>query len=124
MGKELFRVFSLSHSSEMIRSLALIFLTVGFSLQCEIIVRNVGQKNFVWHIEYAGNNQYENELGPQDHDNYSCSCLPHDMEIRLPDGFYCYHYLNCVHEFEYSVEVTDYAIYISVGQTVEKICIM
>merc|ERR1719192_1977572 len=68
----------------MIRSLALIFLSVGFSLQCEIIVRNVGQKNFVWFIEYAGNNQYENELQPNDHDNYSCSCLPHDMEIRLP----------------------------------------
>ena len=40
------------------------------------------------------------------------------------DGFYCYHYLNCVHGFEYSVDVTDYAIYINVGQTVEKMCVL
>ena len=44
----------------------------------------VDKKNFVWHISYAGNFDYEAELGPQDHDNYSCSCVPHDMEIRMP----------------------------------------
>ena len=75
-------------------------VSIGLSSQCEISVKNVGQvccsggnskhlyfvvqKNFVWHISYAGNFDYEKELGPQDHDNYSCSCVPHDMEIRMP----------------------------------------
>ena len=78
-------------------------LSIGLSSQCEISVKNVGQvwslglsgniskhfhfvsqKNFVWHISYAGNFDYEAELAPQDHDNYSCSCVPHDMEIRMP----------------------------------------
>ena len=61
-------------------------ISVGLSSQCEISVKNVGQKNFVWHISYAGNFDYEAELGPEDHDNYSCSCVPHDMEIRMPVG--------------------------------------
>merc|ERR1712154_143870 len=100
------------------------FLPLRIFSSMEIIMRNVGQKSFVWHMEYAGSNEYEKELEAGQHDNYSCSCLPHDMEIRLPDGFYCYHYLNCVHEFEYEVEVTDYAIYINVGQTTEKMCII
>ena len=90
-------------TSEMFGFILFSLLSIGLSSQCEISVKNVGQvwslglsgkiskhfhfvsqKNFVWHISYAGNFDYEAELGPQDHDNYSCSCVPHDMEIRMP----------------------------------------
>ena len=95
----------------------------------------------MWHISYAGNFDYEKELGPQDHDNYSCSCVPHDMEIRMPvspefslnfsedfeylqDGFYCYHYMNCINNNEYLVEVTDFAVYINVGTETVDMCVI
>lgn len=82
------------------------------------------QKPFTWHISYAGTNDYEKELAPGDHDNYNCACVPHDMDIRLPDGFYCYHYMNCINENEYMIEVTDWAIYINVGQETVDMCIL
>ena len=102
------------------------------------------QKPFTWHISYAGTNDYEKELAPGDHDNYNCACVPHDMDIRLPvskqdmfllmiiqylhlilkDGFYCYHYMNCLNENEYMIEVTDWAIYINVGQETVDMCIL
>merc|ERR1711936_400352 len=91
-------------------------------LGCEIIVKNVGQKPFTYHMSYAGSNDYYKDMNPGDHDNYECSCLPHDMEIRLADGFYCYHYMNCINNNEYEIEVTDYAIYISVGREVVDMC--
>ena len=56
---------------------------------CEIIVKNVGQKPFTYHMSYAGSNDYYKEMNPGDHDNYNCSCLPHDMEIQLPVANYC-----------------------------------
>ena len=65
-------------------------------------------------------------MSPGDHDNYECSCLPHDMEVRLAvsfikfifkamnkvfnfkqDGFYCYHYMNCINNNEYEIEVRN-----------------
>ena len=95
--------------------------------------------NFKWHISYAGDWDYEKELGPGEHDNYSCACVPHDMEIRLvrlhmillnlkissqADGFYCYHYMNCIDGHDYSVEVTNYAVYILVGDRTVESCVL
>ena len=40
------------------------------------------------------------------------------------DGFYCYHYMNCLNENEYMIEVTDWAIYINVGQETVDMCIL
>lgn len=91
---------------------------------CEIIVKNVGQKPFTYHMSYAGSNDYYKEMNPGDHDNYNCSCLPHDMEIQLPDGFYCYHYMNCINNNEYLVEVTDFAVYINVGTETVDMCVI
>ena len=67
---------------------------------------------FAWHISYAGGNDHEYSLGPGEHTNHQCSCLPHDMQVEaanlgklkiiedlfcvqviLADGFYCYHYM-------------------------------
>jgi len=107
-----------------IKIVLLLVCIIHSTFGCDIIVKNVGQRPFTWHISYAGSNDYENDLAPQEHDNYNCSCLPHDMEIRLPDGFYCYHYMNCINGNEYMVEVTDYAVYISVGRDVVDMCIL
>merc|ERR1711915_601360 len=89
--------------------------------QCEISVKNVGQKPFTWHMEYAGGWIYEKNLTYGTHDNYGCACVPHDMKIIYED-YYCYHYMNCIHNFDYEVDITDYAIYINVGHENVEIC--
>ena len=85
------------------RSLLVLLLCLHCCFGCEIIVKNVGQvgvamqrtkiienpvvttqKPFTYHMSYAGSNDYYKEMNPGDHDNYNCSCLPHDMEIQLP----------------------------------------
>merc|ERR1712098_776307 len=87
----------------------LLLLGVSFSSQCEISLKNVGHVAFNWTLEYAGNLEHESSLEPAAHDNWTCLCLPHDMKIIYKD-FYC-HYMNCIDNDQYEVEVTDYAIY-------------
>merc|ERR1712241_308847 len=101
---------TVEYSSNIRFTMLRLWLLVGLSSQCEISVKNVGQIPFVWHISYAGGNDHQ------------CSCLPHDMQVILADGFYCYHYMNCIGAKDFHVEVTDYAVYITVGSNVEKMC--
>ena len=42
----------------------------------------------------------------------------------MKDGFYCYHYMNCIENKDFLVEVTDFAIYINVGSHTEKMCVL
>merc|ERR1711913_12440 len=104
---------------------ALTFLTLGVTLstQCEITLKNVGHVAFNWTLEYAGHLEHESSLEPDAHDNWTCLCLPHDMKIIYKD-IYCYHYMNCLHNYQYEVEVTDYAIYIDVGHDNVKTCVI
>merc|ERR1712215_419031 len=89
--------------------LLLLALCVALFSQCEISVKNVGQVTFTWHIEYAGSNEYENSLAGGEHDNYECTCLPH--------------YMNCLENPDFEVEVTDYAIYINAGNNNVQMCV-
>jgi len=100
-------------------TLALASLTLG----CEISVKNVGENPFTFHIEYAGGNIHEADLVTGQHDNYECLCLPHDMKIIYQD-IYCYHYMNCIDNGDYQVEVTNHAIYINVGNNNVETCLI
>eukprot|EP00090_Calanus_glacialis_P022242 TRINITY_DN34333_c0_g1_i1.p1 TRINITY_DN34333_c0_g1~~TRINITY_DN34333_c0_g1_i1.p1 ORF type:complete len:111 (-),score=23.74 TRINITY_DN34333_c0_g1_i1:71-403(-) len=107
---------------EVTPSILVVSLLVGLVQgQCEISVKNVGQKDFTWHIEYAGDWIHEKNLTLGQHDNYDCACVPHDMKILYQD-YYCYHYMNCINGFDYEVDITDYAIYINVGHDNVEIC--
>ena len=79
------------------------------------------QKDFTWHIEYAGDWIHEKNLTLGQHDNYDCACVPHDMKILYQD-YYCCHYMNCTNGFDYEVDITDYAIYINVRHDNVEIC--
>ena len=46
------------------------------------------------------------------------------IELIIKDGFYCYHYMNCIENKDFLVEVTDFAIYINVGSHTEKMCVL
>merc|ERR1712025_1384091 len=106
-------------SAELRRMFSRMFILIGliFGLlpmifgQCEISVKNVGMNDFTWHIEYA--NGYIHE----------CACVPHDMKIIYLD-YTCYHYMNCINNNDYEVEVTDYAIYINVGHDNVEMCVI
>merc|ERR1711928_118069 len=87
----------------------LLVLWVSVSSACEIAVTNVGKATFTFHMEYAGGNIHEAELSAGAHDNYSCTCLPH--------------YMNCIDQGHYQVEVTDHAIYINVGNKNVEMCV-
>ena len=87
-------------------------------------------------MEYAGGWIYEKNLTYGTHDNYGCARVPHDMKIIYQvhkncecqlyfsqfQDYYCYHYMNCIHNFDYEVDITDYAIYINVGHENVEIC--
>ena len=83
-------------------NIILLFSVLHICQGCEIIVKNVGQvnintmditkqmtmliifqNNFTWQISYANGPSYHKKLGPGQLDNYTCTCLPHDMEIVL-----------------------------------------
>merc|ERR1712080_618073 len=83
--------------------LPLCLLLVLVYSQCEISIKNVGQVDFTWHIEYAGNWTHE--------------------KILYKD-YHCYHYMNCIHNNDYEVEITDYAIYINVGHDNVEMCVV
>merc|ERR1711955_134419 len=119
MGAELGRMFS-----RMFILIGLIFglLPMIFG-QCEISVKNVGMNDFTWHIEYANGYIHEKNLTYNQHDNYECACVPHDMKIIYLD-YTCYHYMNCINNNDYEVEVTDYAIYINVGHDNVEMCVI
>merc|ERR1712042_42491 len=103
-------------------SLLFLPLLTGFAeAQCEISVKNVGHEPFTWHMEYADGWIYERNLTYGAHDNFECACVPHDMKIIYQD-YYCYHYMNCVHNYDYEVDITEYAIYINVGHDNVEIC--
>merc|ERR1712098_749488 len=107
--------------SSPITIVTLLLLGVSLSSQCEISLKNVGLVAFNWTLEYAGKLEHESTLEPEAHDNWTCLCLHHDMKIIYED-FYCYHYMNCITNDHYEVEVTDYAIYIDVGGENVKMC--
>merc|ERR1711936_144761 len=117
---------SCSSSSVYLTMFKLLILTLflGLSSGCEISIKNVGQVSFTWHMEYAGDWAYDNTLTAGQPDNYECACVPHDMKIILDDGFYCYHYMNCLDNDAYEVEVTDFAIYINVGHRNVETCVI
>merc|ERR1712002_49998 len=97
-------------------------LLVSFvNSQCEISVKNVGHNDFTWHLDYNGDYIHEKNLTYGEHDNYECACVNHNMKIMYQD-YYCYHYMNCIHNFDYEVDITDYAIYINVGHDNVEIC--
>jgi len=107
-----------------LRHLLLLTLVVALVYsQCEISIKNVGSEAFTWHIEYAGNWTHEKNLTTGEHDNYDCACVPHDMKILYKD-YYCYHYMNCLQNDDYEVEITDYAIYINVGHENVELCVV
>merc|ERR1711935_212808 len=103
--------------------LHLLLATSILSLECEVSVKNVGVNDFTWHIEYANDWVHEKNLTSGAHDNYDCACVPHDMKILCLD-YFCYHYMNCVSNYDYEVEVTDYAIYINVGHENVEMCVI
>merc|ERR1712168_1088520 len=98
-----------------------LLMLVNQTWQCEVSVKNVGLKDFTWHIEYAGDWDHEKNLTTGEHDNYDCACVPQDMKIIYGD-YFCYHYMNCINNFDYEVEVTDFAIYINVGHDNVEMC--
>eukprot|EP00091_Calanus_sinicus_P025347 TRINITY_DN9625_c0_g1_i2.p1 TRINITY_DN9625_c0_g1~~TRINITY_DN9625_c0_g1_i2.p1 ORF type:complete len:127 (+),score=22.35 TRINITY_DN9625_c0_g1_i2:186-566(+) len=112
------------HLPHAMLKLVTLALCLGLASMCDISIKNVGQVAFTWHIEYAGSWDYDKTLEAGQHDNYECACVPHDMKILVGEDFYCYHYMNCLDNQDFEVEVTDYAVYINVGHNNVEMCVI